>query len=178
MNVNDALDSVSRLDSLFELNGLAYWLFGGWAVDFHVGRVTREHADIDLAVWQADYSAVDAMLRADGWTHRPSPDEDGYTSYTHGSVDLDVAFLARDSHGVVYTPLKAARGDWPPDSFETATREIGGTRARVVSRASLMADKSQPRDDVGTAAKDAADVAALSRGGSGGMSTPFRPGRP
>jgi hypothetical protein len=27
-----------------------YWLFGGWAVDFHAGRVTRDHADIDLAV--------------------------------------------------------------------------------------------------------------------------------
>jgi hypothetical protein len=30
--------------------GFEYWLFGGWAVDFHLGTVTREHDDIDLAV--------------------------------------------------------------------------------------------------------------------------------
>jgi hypothetical protein len=28
---------------------IAYWLFGGWAVDFHAGQVTREHGDIDIA---------------------------------------------------------------------------------------------------------------------------------
>jgi hypothetical protein len=26
-----------------------HWLFGGWAVDFYVGKVTRPHGDIDLA---------------------------------------------------------------------------------------------------------------------------------
>ena len=28
-----------------------FWLRGGWAVDFMLGRITRPHADIDIVVW-------------------------------------------------------------------------------------------------------------------------------
>ena len=40
-------------------------LCGGWAVDAWLGKVTREHADIDLAVFADDYRALFKHL--DGW---------------------------------------------------------------------------------------------------------------
>ena len=46
------LHALGEVTALLESNALDYWLFGGWAVDFHVGRITREHADVDLAVWR------------------------------------------------------------------------------------------------------------------------------
>lgn len=33
-------------------------LAGGWAIDLFVGRPTRKHADVDLAVWRADQERV------------------------------------------------------------------------------------------------------------------------
>jgi Aminoglycoside-2''-adenylyltransferase len=155
------LDVIGTLHERFEVQGIDYWLFGGWAVDFHVGRVTRSHADIDLAVWKRDLVEVDRLLRRAGWRHRPQRGEDGYTTYANGVIHLDLAFLVRGSDGLVYTPLREGRGDWSRDAFGQDLAELEGVRARVVSRASLLADKSEHRDDPLAAMKDRADVVSL-----------------
>jgi hypothetical protein len=160
-NPADQLAALAEADRLLTAHGIDYWLFGGWAVDFHVGRVTREHADIDMAIWVEDNDRLGALLAAAAWRHRPEPDDDGYTSYERGSVRLEVAFLARDERGEVYTPLRTGRGAWPDDSFGNATAELHGVRARLVNRASLIADKSVVHSDGQAATKDRADVASL-----------------
>jgi hypothetical protein len=86
----------------FVRHGIEYWLFGGWAVDFYVGRVTRTHDDIDLAIWQMDLKAVDRVLRDAGWVLQPRPGEDGYTDYGNGAIHPDLALLACDADGIVY----------------------------------------------------------------------------
>jgi 8-oxo-dGTP pyrophosphatase MutT (NUDIX family) len=50
------------------LRGLAVpWaVAGGWALDLALGRVTRSHADVDVAVFRADQAALRAGLA--GWT--------------------------------------------------------------------------------------------------------------
>ena len=66
--------------------GIAYWLFGGWAVDFHAGRITRPHDDIDIAVWLEDVPRIAELLTNAGWIHAPesmktaAPDSSGPTS--------------------------------------------------------------------------------------------------
>lgn len=42
-----------------------WWLAGGWAIDLHVGRQTREHADTDVLVLRDDLPAVQQHLA--GW---------------------------------------------------------------------------------------------------------------
>jgi hypothetical protein len=156
------LAAIGTLHERFGQQGIAYWLFGGWAVDFWAGRLTRAHADIDIAIWRNDFEAVDRLLRGAGWQHQPQPGEDGYTGYRSGAISLDLAFLAQGDHGVVYTPLEeGGRGDWTPGAFGHEVMELGGAHARVVSLASLLADKTVDRDDPVAAAKDRADVAAL-----------------
>jgi hypothetical protein len=48
------LQLLSSIDGLLERAGIAYWLFGGWAVDFYAGSITRAHDDVDIAVWLED----------------------------------------------------------------------------------------------------------------------------
>ena len=139
-------------------------MFGGWAVDLHLGRTTRQHDDVDLAVWEVDRDAVDALLVEHGWMRTPEAGEDGYTAYENGPVRLEVAFLDRDETGTVWTPLVDGRGTWPAGAFGAEEGEVDGVRAHVVGRASLVEDKSEPRDDLRAAAKDRADVARLRRG--------------
>ena len=155
------LAAIASLEDLFARRRTAYWIFGGWAVDLHVGRVTREHADIDIAVWASDRVTVTTMLRDGGWDHRPEAGEDGYTCFERATVRLEVAFLARDEHGEIYTPLADGHGDWPEGSFGDDVGSVGEVRARVVSRASLVVDKSAPRTDAATADKDRRDIASL-----------------
>jgi aminoglycoside-2''-adenylyltransferase len=51
----EQLAALARLHEQLERHGIEYWLFGGWAVDFHAGSVTRPHDDLDIAVWQRGY---------------------------------------------------------------------------------------------------------------------------
>lgn len=61
------LQTIGWLNALFAERGIDCWLFGGWAVDFHAGRVTRHHDDVDLAVWQSDLIvSADCLRRTDG----------------------------------------------------------------------------------------------------------------
>jgi hypothetical protein len=146
MEAEAQLAALSHVDSLFGRHGIQYWLFGGWAVDFHAGRVTRSHDDLDLAIWSHDGERVRELLTAAGWRHTP---EEGYSVYELDDVRLEVAL--------------ADHGEWPPNSFEHAVGEVAGIRAPVVSLSSLKADKATVRDDESVAAKDRADSVTLGR---------------
>lgn len=127
-NVLDQLATVAELDQLLLRHDVGYWLFGGWAVDFHAGRVTREHGDIDIAIWLDDAERLAALLLDRARVHRPEAGEDGYTCYERNGIRLEVAFLARDERGHVYTPLRDGRGEWPAGSFGDAVAQLQGPR--------------------------------------------------
>ena len=76
MKAEDQLSALSHLDELFGQHRIEYWLFGGWAVDFHAGKVTRPHDDLDLAVRSHDGERICELLTAAGWRHTP---EEGYS---------------------------------------------------------------------------------------------------
>ena len=163
MSAAEQLAALARLHRLLARQEIDYWLFGGWAVDFHAGSVTRSHDDLDLAVWLEDHDRIAAMLAEDGWTHTPVEDEDGYTSYERNAVRLELAFLARDEGGRVYTPLREGQAAWPEDAFENDLVELRGVHARIISLHALKADKSEAHDDPRVSAKDRADLAVLAR---------------
>ncbi|HTK52343.1 MAG TPA: hypothetical protein VL308_10675 [Gemmatimonadaceae bacterium] len=57
-----------RLSSVHEIlttAGIPWAVAGGWALDLFLGRQTREHADLDLAVWRADQAKLRAALASD-----------------------------------------------------------------------------------------------------------------
>ena len=62
-NASDQLAALAELHHMLQSHGVAYWLFGGWAVDFHAGRVTRAHGDLDIAVWYDERTRLAALLK-------------------------------------------------------------------------------------------------------------------
>jgi Aminoglycoside-2''-adenylyltransferase len=147
---------------LFASNGIDYWLFGGWGVDFHAGSITRSH-DIDVAVWRDDHDRIARLLGAEGWKHAPEADENGGTGYERNEVRLELTFLVRGDGGEVYTPLRAGRAPWPDEALSTDIAELSGVHARVVGLDALKRGKARSRDDPVEAAKDRADFATLSQ---------------
>ena len=146
---------------LLERAGIAYWVFGGWGVDLHVGAVTRAHDDVDIAVWLDDVPRIVALLVARGWRHAPYEDENGGTGYERDGVRLELTFLVRDGDDVS-TPLRDAQATWPRGAFGDDVRELHGVRASVVAVEALVSGKSGLRaDDATDAAKDRADVERL-----------------
>lgn len=155
------LQGIEEVHRLLEREGIHHWLFGGWAVDFHVGHMTRPHDDVDLAVWSSDATRVTALLKETGWIHAPEPDEDGGTGYARRDVRLELTFLVPRPDGSAAVSLR--RGDVPfvEGALRSDLRELDGVTCRVVASDTLVAMKSAQRDEPGDQAKDAADVAAL-----------------
>jgi hypothetical protein len=159
----DQLSAIAQTHELLTRGGIDYWLFGGWAVDFHAGSVTRSHDDIDIAVWLDDHDRIARLLGAEGWTHAPEPDEDGGTGYERDSVRLELTFLVPGDGGEVYIPLRAGRVLWSDEPMSTDLLELFGAPARVLGLAELKRGKSRSRDEPVEGEKDRADFATLSR---------------
>jgi hypothetical protein len=163
MSDETQLAALARALRVLEDAGIASWLFGGWAVDFHVGAITRPHADLDLAVWASDVERIGSLLEGDGWSHAPEDGEDGYTGYVCDGVRLELAFLAQLPDGGVCTPLRDGVASWPIGAFGDEVGELSGVRARVIGLKALREEKAIVHDDPAVARKDRADLAALER---------------
>jgi hypothetical protein len=148
-----------------ESEGIQYWLFGGWAVDFHVGTITRPHGDIDVAIWLDDLERVATLLHTHGWIHAPDDAEAGSTAFNRGVVRLELAFLQRDdADDEPYTPIgDGRRAAWAAGAFGRDVRTLAGVRARVIALPALREEKTGSRDDPATEAKDDQDRATLER---------------
>ncbi len=48
--------------------GMPWWVAGGWAVDLFIGRLTRPHKDIEIAVFRHDQLVLQEHLA--GWSLR------------------------------------------------------------------------------------------------------------
>jgi len=155
------LTALARVDGVLREARLEYWLFGGWAVDFHARLVTRDHDDLDIAVWLPDVDWIAELLEAEGWHHAPNADEDGGTGYERDGVRLELTYLVRADDGSVFTPLRDGRGSWSDEALGSDVIELSGTLSRVVALTSLTRSKSSPRTDPEDAAKDRADYRAL-----------------
>jgi len=123
------MDEAAVLDVLRRLDGLPLWLAGGVAIDFHVGRWTRDHHDIDLVAFADDRATITAALLARGF--EPQRDRGWITNWTGG---MSIAFedrvdattgnlVVRDaSDGVVPGIYPGVPGNLDPDRW----RSLGG----------------------------------------------------
>jgi lincosamide nucleotidyltransferase A/C/D/E len=113
-------------------HGCRIWIGGGWGVDALVGRQTRPHRDLDLAVAAQDESTAVTALAGVGYEvetdWRPVRVE---LASPHGWVDLHpVAF---DDSGVGHQAgLDGSSFSYPHDAFSTGV--IAGRMVPCLSR--------------------------------------------
>jgi aminoglycoside-2''-adenylyltransferase len=65
-----------------------WWICGGWATDVFLGRETRRHDDLDVAVLRRDQHALHSYLR--GWELRYATPEHTLEPWAGGWLDLPV----------------------------------------------------------------------------------------
>ena len=159
----EQLAAIANLSAVLDQHQVDYWLFGGWAVDFFVGAVTRAHDDIDVAAWRRDHDRIKGALKGAGWRHAAAAGETAGARYQLGSALVEFTFVEADADGSVVVLLPDQSAVWSREPFGEDRRELLGVTSRTISLELLRAGKSVPREDDADAAKDRADFQALSR---------------
>ena len=75
---NSVPEEVARIGELMSTYRSAWALAGGWAVDAWLGRLTRDHGDVDIAVFESDRQALFELLA--GWqliAHEETKENEG-----------------------------------------------------------------------------------------------------
>ena len=124
---------------LAEHLALTFWVDGGWAVDALLGRQTRDHRDLDLALGVTDGRRLHDALVADGFTvqatggRRPA-------NYVLGRgatlIDLHLVEWDQDGNGLLARPGGGA--DVYPAAGFTGEGTIGRRAVRCIEPATLV----------------------------------------
>jgi hypothetical protein len=127
---------------LLKAAGIPHWLAGGWAIDFLMGRVTRQHSDVDFAIWKDDWQRVEALLLAHEFAPRTNkfPDETG--RLVHKGTHFEFYLLQRNTAGDIFVGGRWT--DWPfPDKCWSVAGCLQGLHVPVMSPKNLLDGKQR-----------------------------------
>lgn len=151
---------IAELASALNVSPVRYWLMGGWAVDAHLGRTTRQHSDVDFAVFLADRAALTDALGQHGRVPAPGGEPAG-EFFEGGACRVEITYLAETLTGEVVTPSFEF---WPylSGAFD-AQVVVGGVVVPVMSFEALIDTKLHWQDQLGEPMRpqDRADLDAL-----------------
>jgi lincosamide nucleotidyltransferase A/C/D/E len=115
--------------TLLREHGIEPCLDGGWGVDALLGRQTRPHADLDIAVEHKDVPLIRALLEARGYRDVPR-DDTRDCNFVMGDGEgrlIDFHSYTFDENGKLIFGL-----DYPPDSL-TGSGSIDGFPVRCIT---------------------------------------------
>ena len=124
--------------------GVSAWLFGGWGLDARIGRITREHGDVEFWVERIDAERSKAALVAAGAVALATQPPVESCEFTWGDVDFSTAYFDRHPDGS-FIQLQGRWSDWrfPPGSFGDEPVILDGVPVLAMSIAGMLAMKEQ-----------------------------------
>jgi lincosamide nucleotidyltransferase A/C/D/E len=154
MNAADVIEIYTELERL----GVRIWIDGGWGVDALLGRQTRPHADLDIAVEENSVQALRTLLERLGFQEALRDDS---TAWNFVLADADERKI--DVHAIVFDTYgngvlgPAELGQLYPAGALRGAGEINGAAVRCVAPEFMVRFKTsyEPRE------VDRLDVAAL-----------------
>jgi hypothetical protein len=158
---------ITAVISTLEAAGISAWLFGGWGLDARMGRITREHGDVEFWVESADAGRSKAALVAAGAVALATQPPEEACEFTWDGVDFSTAYFDRQPDGAFSQP-RGRWADWvfPPGSFGDEPGTLDGTPVPAMSVAGMLTMKEQyPRLRNGGPwrPKDIGDIEVLRR---------------
>ena len=120
------------------------WLFGGWGLDARIGRITRNHGDVEFWVEREHAERSKALLVGAGATALPTQPPEEACEFTLDGVPFSTAYFDRWPDGSFSQPL-GRFSDWmfPPGSFGDEPVQLGGTPVLAMSVSGMLAMKEQ-----------------------------------
>jgi hypothetical protein len=147
--------------------GIPVWLFGGWGLDARIGRITREHGDVEFWVERAHAGRSRDALAAAGATPLATQPPEEACEFVWDDVPFSTAYFDRRPDGGFSQPM-GRYSDWlfPPGSFGDDPGILEGAPVPAMSVAGMLAMKEQYphlRNGRPWRPKDVTDIEALRR---------------
>jgi hypothetical protein len=123
---------------------ISAWLFGGCGLDARIGRITREHGDIEFWVEGMHAERSRAVLVSAGAVALATQPPEEACEFTWEEVRFSTAYFDRQPDGSFSQP-RGRRPDWvfPPESFGDEPGLLDGTPVLAMSVLGMLAMKKQ-----------------------------------
>ena len=97
MDANDVID----IYKLLEDNGILITIDGGWSIDALIGKQTRKHNDLDIALEHKDVPKLREILFLKGYKNveRSNSKDFNFILVNDKWHEVDIHILARDRWG-------------------------------------------------------------------------------
>lgn len=157
---------IREIVDVFGGAGIDFWLRGGWALDSHLGEVTREHEDVELVAWLTDNARIRALLEPLGYVHVPRPNDRPEIGLRleHDGEEVGFVFLVRTPQATLVT--RGYEGwPWPQGMLDDRPRSLRGVTSRVLTVQALLDETETYAEWSGREprSKDVASLALLRR---------------
>jgi Aminoglycoside-2''-adenylyltransferase len=156
---------IRKVMAVMQAEGISAWLFGGWGLDARIGRITRQHGDVEFWVERIHADRSKAALVAAGAVALSTQPPEEACEFTWDDGLFSTAYFDRQQDGS-FIQLLGRWSDWrlPPGSFGDEPVILDGTPVLAMSAAGMLAMKEQYptlRNGGPWRQKDIADIAAL-----------------
>jgi hypothetical protein len=135
---------IRQVVAVLRADAVPAWLFGGWGLDARIGRITREHGDVELWVERVHAERSKALLVGAGATALTTQPPEESCEFTLDGVSFSTAYFDRWPDGSFSQPL-GRFSDWlfPPGSFGDEPVPLDGTPVLAMSVSGMLAMKEQ-----------------------------------
>jgi hypothetical protein len=135
---------VHEVAAVLRAADVSAWLFGGWGLDARIGRITREHGDVEFWVERVHAERSKALLVKAGATALATQPPVEACEFTWDDVAFSTAYFDQWPDGTFSQPL-GRFSDWlfPPGSFGDETVMLGGVPVLAMSVSGMLAMKEQ-----------------------------------
>ena len=140
------LEVLREIDDILSRERVRYWLRGGWAIDFLLGRVTRPHADLDLVTWQRHRRRIERALVEAGF--RVDRELAVQTDLVKDEQDVTFVYLERAADGSIVAH-GVPEWVWQPTALPLRRHCLQGIRARVVAPEHMLNDQETWEEGTG-----------------------------
>src|SRR5215469_4704665 len=79
--------------------GIPAWLFGGWGLDARIGRITREHGDVEFWLERVHAESSKGLLVAAGATALATQPPAEACEFSWDGVEFSTAYFDRQPDG-------------------------------------------------------------------------------
>lgn len=135
-DVEQQLGLIGEMAVLFGDAVIDFWLSGGWAVDFHLGRVSRPHSDVDLIFGLSVRDQVWELLRRGGFADGAAQASKGVEWFEHTGVLVEVTYITQTAGSIVTPGFE--QWPWPDGSFSGTPVTFADVTVRAVSVLGLL----------------------------------------